>query len=188
MRQKQSQSEGQRSKTWELKTSLLNSPPTAAAQSGRLPSLAAARTLGGFCGFYIISRSSFSLLLYFLKVELEEEAADRASSFSSQEPNDAFLIFLPLLFGNGREERKIQSVSSKLRKMVDQAYVQTAKHWLLLFVCFNHPASWLSNQPESPASYQRVSMHDLQGPLFLVMETSRALDTSIYIHEVLKLF
>lgn len=38
------------------------------------------------------------------------------------ELNAIFLIFLPLLFGNGREERKIQSISPRFREMADQAY------------------------------------------------------------------
>lgn len=53
---------------------------------------------------------------------------------SLQGPSATFLIFLPLLFRNGREERTIQSVSPRFRQMADQVYFQTPKHWIPLFV------------------------------------------------------
>lgn len=98
--------------------------------------------------FHIISRSRLlSASIVSLGVWGREQQTVLIHSL--QEPDATFLIFLPLLFGNGREKEKFSQSHLDLDKWLIRLI---SKHQSTgsSFLCFSRAASLQSDQPESP--------------------------------------
>lgn len=129
----------------ELKTSLRGFPPAAVAQSGcPLHSAAAAPR------FYIISRSRRVSASVVSPGRCRGQSSRLCQSLSSRKPNTSLLICWSFLFGNGV---KVGQSHLDLEGWLVRQFTNS-----FLFVCFNHPASAPSNQPESPLQLPDVML------------------------------